>query len=295
MVQQITINQAAKISEEQILQASYPDPPQLIVSKIPISRLNTAKGRVYYQRDVKVDDRVYIYSSTTVLSNTLTKGIGFDMWLGNAVSYKDAMQYANERAFLGTMTHAMIMYLLWGEEVNTKTGFYNDDTGEIASVPDEVKLRLQGFIDFYKDMQPEPIASEISLFCPDLDDDGELLFPWAGTADQILKMPDGKIWLVDIKTGKDYPKDHELQLTSYKLLWDHIYGKEHGEIDIVACLYLNSKGKYKLKKYKFVPYNWYNVYENFEYMVRDGRGSMPTIKEKEVLPDVYSIKEQEIK
>jgi len=113
---------AQQITEEQILQASYPDPPQLITSKIPISRLNTAKGRVYYQREVKVEDRVYIYSSTTVLSNTLTKGIGFDMWLGNAVSYKDAMLYGKERAFLGTMTHAMIMYLLWGEEVDTKTG-----------------------------------------------------------------------------------------------------------------------------------------------------------------------------
>ena len=282
MVQQIT--------EDKILQASYPDPPQLITSKIPISRLDTAKGRTYYQRDVKVDDRVYIYSSTTVLSNTLTKGIGFDMWLGNAVSYKDAMQYANERAFLGTMTHAMIMYLIWGEEVNTETGFYNDKTGEIEGVPDEVKLRLQGFIDFYKSMLPKPIATEISLYTDEVDEDGELLFPWAGTADQILKMPDGKIYLVDIKTGKEYPKDHELQLTSYKLLWDHKYGKEHGEIDVCACLYLNTKRKYKIKKYKFVPYNWYNVYENFEYMIRDGRGSMPKIEEKPELPTKYSIK-----
>ena len=104
MVQQIT--------EEKILQASYPDPPQLITSKIPISRLDTPKGRAYYARDSKLEDRQYIYSSTTILSNTLTKGIGFDMWLGNALSYKDAMKYANERAFIGTMTHAMIMYLV---------------------------------------------------------------------------------------------------------------------------------------------------------------------------------------
>ena len=281
---------AQQITEEQQLQASYPDPPQLITSKIPISRLDTPKGRVYYQREAKEAERTYIYSSTTVLSNTLTKGIGFDMWLGNATSYKDAMLYANERAFLGTMCHAMIMYLLWGEEVDTKHGFYNEDTGEIASVPDEVKLRLQGFIDFYKEYLPKPIASEISLYTDDKDEDSELAFPWAGTADQILKMPDGKIYLVDIKTGKEYPKDHELQLTSYKLLWDHLYGDEHGKIDVCACLYLNSKGKYKLKKYKFVPYNWYNVYENFEYMVRDGRGSMPKIKEKEELPTKYSIK-----
>ena len=285
MVQQIT--------EDKILQASYPDPPQLITSKTPVSRLDTPKGRVYYKRDAKMDERVYIYSSTTILSNTLTKGIGFDMWLGNAVSYKDAMIYASERAFIGTMSHAMIMYLLWGEKVDTSTGFYNEETGEIAPVPDEVKLRLQGFIDFYKTMQPEPIATEISLYDSNLDEDGELQFPWAGTADQVLKMPDGKIWLVDIKTGKEYPHENTLQLTSYKLLWDHIYGEEHGEIDICACLYLNSKGKYNLKKYKFVPYNWYNVYENFEYMVRDGKGRMPVIIEKEKLPTIYSIKEGE--
>ena len=233
---------AQQITEEQILQASYVDPPQLITSKTPIKRLDTSKGRVYYQRKAKEEDRVYIYFSTTVLSNTLTKGIGFDMWLGNALSYKDAMSYASERAFLGTMTHAMIMYLLWGETVDTDTGFYNEKTGEIEDIPDEVKLRLQGFIDFYKAMLPTPVATEISLYTDEVDKDGELLFPWAGTADQILKMPDDKIWLVDIKTGKEYQKDHELQLTSYKLLWDHIYGEEHGKIDVVACLYLNSKG-----------------------------------------------------
>ena len=137
------------------------------------------------------------------------------------------------------------------------------------------------------------MSTEISLYCPDVDEEGELMFTWAGTADQIVAMPDGKIWLIDIKTGKEYPKDHELQLTAYKLLWDHIHGEEHGKIDVMACLYLNSKGKYKLKKYKFVPYNWYNVYENFEYMVRDGRGNMPKVTLKPELPTIYSIKGEE--
>ena len=282
MVQQIT--------EEQILQASYPDPPQLITSKIPVSRLDTAKGRVYYERGAKEADRTYIYSSTTILSNTLNKGIGFDMWLGNSLSYESAMDYAKSRAFIGNACHAMIMYLIWGETVDTNTGFYNEETGEIEKIPDEIKLRLQGFIEFYKTMLPKPIATEISLYTNEVDSDGELLYPWSGTADQILKMPDGKIWLVDIKTGKEYPKDHELQLTSYKILWDHIYGKEHGKIDKLACLYLNSKGKYKLKEYKFVHYNWFNVYENFEYLIRDGRGSMPKITEKKELPTIYSLK-----
>tara|TARA_Y100001938_G_scaffold141315_1_gene210864 strand:- start:1533 stop:2396 length:864 start_codon:yes stop_codon:yes gene_type:complete len=284
---------AQSVTKKQIEKASYPDPDQLITSKIPISRIDAPKGRYYYQRDVEVENRVYNASSTTILSNTLTKGIGFDMWLGNSLSYRHAMDYARDRAFLGTQTHAMIMWLIWGLKVDTSNGFYNEDTGQIENVTDEVKLRLQGFIDFYQTYFPEPIATEICLYTDELDEDGEVLFPWAGTADQILKMPDGKIHLVDIKTGKEYPKDHELQLTSYKLLWDHIYGDEHGKIDKLACLYLNSKGKYKLKEYKFVPYNWYNVYENFEYMVRDGRGSMPKIVEKTELPIIYSLKGEE--
>ena len=280
------------VTEDQILQASYPDPPQLITSKTPISRLDSKIGRAYYERGVEESKRTYIYSSTTILSNTLTKGIGFSMWLGNSISYEHAMEYANKRAFIGTMTHAMIMYLIWGETVDTNTGFYNEDTGEIEKVPNEVKLRLQGFIEFYKDFLPKPISTEISLYTDLKDEEGELKFPWAGTADQILRMPDGKLWLVDIKTGKEYHKDHQLQLTSYKLLWDHIHGDDHGEIDKLACLYLNSRGKYKLKEYKFVPYNWYNVYENFEYMIRDGRGSLPKIEEKKPLPDIYTLNEK---
>ena len=93
----------------------------------------------------------------------------------------------------------------------------------IIPIPDEVKLRLQAFIDFCHEHNPRSIATEISLYCDDLNEDGELMFPWAGTADNVMEI-DGNIWLIDIKTGKEY-QSHELQLTSYKILWDHIYGK----------------------------------------------------------------------
>ena len=161
----------------------------------------------------------------------------------------------------------------------------------IIPIPDEVKLRLQAFIDFCHEHNPRSIATEISLYCDDLNEDGELMYPWAGTADNVMEI-DGKIWLIDIKTGKEY-KSHELQLTSYKILWDYIYGKELGKIDMVAGLYLNSKGKYKIVKYKFVPYVWFNIYEMFEYNLKNKRGKMPTIKIKEALPDIYTIKEKE--
>ena len=286
--------QQIEYTEEQIKKASYPEPKNvLIYSEIPIKRLDTPLGRVYYHINAEPKDRVYIYSSTTILSNTLAKGKAFDMWLGNSNSYKDAMDYAHERAFVGSMSHALIMFLIWGKTVDTDNGFYDQDSGKIVPVPDEVKLRLQGFLDFYYEYKPKPLATEIALYDHTRDENGDLLYPWAGTADQIMHI-DGKLWLVDIKTGKEHPKDHALQLTSYKMLWDHLYGDQHGKIDVLACLYITKTGKYKLKKYKFVPLDWCHVYSNFEYIVKDGFGRMPKIKEKEELPTIYKI-EGEVK
>ena len=116
-------------TEEQIQAASYPDLPEknLTTSKIPLSRMDSSHGRVYYQSNAKVEDRVYMYSSTTILSNTLAKGIGFNMWLGNATSYKDAMGYADERASVGSLVHQLCMYLIWGFTIDCSKGFLIED------------------------------------------------------------------------------------------------------------------------------------------------------------------------
>ena len=58
----------------------------------------------------------------------------------------------------------------------------------IVSIPNEVKLRLQAFIDFCHDYKPISIATEISLYCLDEDEDGDLLYPWAGTADNVMRI-----------------------------------------------------------------------------------------------------------
>ena len=162
---------------------------------------------------------------------------------------------------------------------------------KIVNIPDEVKRRLQAFINFCKDYNVESIATEISLYTDDLDEDGEILYRWAGTADNIMRI-EGRIYLIDIKTGKEWEHSHSLQLTSYKILWDHIYGKEHGKIDKLACLYLNSKGKYKLVEYKYVPDKWFFTHELFEWLLKNKRGKMPKIVEPEQLPNIYTLKEE---
>ena len=97
-------------TDEQIEKASYPDIENtLITSKIPLSRLDTPHGRTYYQREVEMGERVYLYSSTTILDNVLAKGFGFNKWLGDSLSYDAAMEYAGNRARVGTTSHQLCM------------------------------------------------------------------------------------------------------------------------------------------------------------------------------------------
>ena len=45
-------------------------------------------------------------------------------------------------------------------------------------------------------------------------------------------------------------------------------------------------------EYDFAPKEWFFIYDLFEYLLKNKNGKMPKISEKEVLPDVYSIKEK---
>ena len=158
-------------------------------------------------------------------------------------------------------------------------------------VPNESKKRLAAFIDFVDDHKPVPIATEISLYSNEKDPNSDrYVYPYAGTADQVM-MIDGKLWLIDIKTGAEYPKDQQLQLTAYKILYDELYGDITGEIDQLACLFLTKTGKYKLKKMKFVENAWNDLINMGYYCFSDMRGTMPKVKEPEELPVVYTLKE----
>lgn len=280
-----------KYTDSQIKKAVWPLPQNdKIKSKIPTKSIDFKGNRYYYQTKEKdAKKRDYLMSVTTWL-NCLSKGIGFNMWLGNAPSYESAMSYANDRALIGNMVHAMCMYLIWGKPVDTSIGWYDADDNKIKPIPDEAKLRLSAFIDFYDEHRPVPIATEISLYNNIKDDEGEYKLPFAGTADQVM-MIDGKLWLVDIKTGAKYPKEQQLQLTAYKLLYDELYQDITGPIDELACLYLKKNGRYELKKYKFVPDSWYDIINVGHYYFSDMRGSMPVVKEREELPVIYTLKD----
>ena len=276
-----------KLTQEEVIEQLVQENNK-VEPKYRVKRQDTGIGRVYRWNDG--EERADIYSVTTLL-NVIDKGYGFHRWLGNSPSYGLAMDYANERAEIGTMSHAFCSMLSWGMEVNTING-WEDRNFVKHPVPDEVKKRLLGFIDFFKTERPIMLASEIMLFNPKKMEGG-LQYPFAGTADMVyLGTKDNKPEMVmcDIKTGKEYPKLHALQLTGYKLLWDSLYGDNQGNIDSLKGLYLRDNGKYKLMEFPFNPEAFYQCVSMFEYMNTTLKtGKWPTIKDKVELPNVFSL------
>tara|TARA_R100001244_G_scaffold114397_1_gene84764 strand:- start:554 stop:1441 length:888 start_codon:yes stop_codon:yes gene_type:complete len=287
------INIPKEMTEQQLDLILYPDLGDdfnLITSKIPTGVMDSIHGRVYFDKDSDADEKVYFYSVTTI-ENAMSKGLGFDMWLGNSPSYSLAMDYGMERADFGTMIHALCMYLGWGKTIDCDKGFYNHRKGNVLPIGSKAKKSLQAYIDWYKENNVELVATEISLYNPIKDDEG-FIYPYAGTADILCKI-NGKLCLVDIKTGKEYQKTHELQLTAYKMLCDSLYSNEIGTIDEMYCLYLKDSGKYKMMKYNFVPDRWFNLLDIFFYSIETKTGRMPKLKMKEELPRFYKLNEKE--
>ena len=273
---------------------------KLLEAPYIVNRDDLSNGRWYYSKDKKGKYEFYFPSVTTILS-ALDKGEGFARWLGNSVSYEAAMEYGGEAAKIGTITHAYVMYLLYGEKVDTAEGFQDKDNpdSDLTIIDNRVNKRLEGFEEFIKEVQPIPLAVELMLYNP-VQDDSQVIYPWAGQIDSIYKI-NNKIWLVDLKTGKEY-KTHSLQLTAYKLLWDSLFPEY--PIDYMACLYIGDgwrkKPTYKLKKYKFEPDMWLSVYDMWQWLHADARGNYPTPKFRkkhkttfEIKPEYYQNKKGE--
>ncbi len=160
-------------------------------SMIRIPRRVDCKNGRYYELDGKYKP------SVTSFLNVLGKGIGFSKWLGNAVSFDAAMDYANERADVGTFIHFTILKWMQGENPDfTRTEF-----------TDEVIKKLLTFKQFWNQHDLELLGCEIPMWADS--------YPAAGTIDLILKdRINGDVWIIDIKTGKIWPS-YKYQIAAY--------------------------------------------------------------------------------
>ena len=260
---------------------------QLIQSKIYADKGNFQLGRAYYRRTKEIVKKGVFWSVTTIIENTIDKGYGFAKWLGDSPSHQHAMDYADKAATVGNIVHALVMFLIWGEEVDTSKGFYDLRKQVKFPIGNKVKKRLMGFMQFCEDLKPELLATELSLYNEYKHND-KYRYEFAGQGDLFCRIDD-KLYLIDVKTGKDY-KTHALQLTAYKILWDSLYGEEHGKIDKLACLHLadtwRKKPTYKLKEYDFDPEAWYNTLDLFKWL----HPVQPKFVDE--LPTIYELKKE---
>lgn len=110
-----------------------------------------------------------------------------------------------------------------------------------------------GYVDavekFLVDSQPEVIALEQIV----LSSRG-----YGGRFDMIVRFTDGTVWLLDLKTGKEYPVEHTLQLSAYRYADGLADYDEAGSltglrpmpsIDKCGCLYAHGDGTYDLVEY----------------------------------------------
>tara|TARA_R110000765_G_scaffold256269_1_gene356768 strand:+ start:1297 stop:2034 length:738 start_codon:yes stop_codon:yes gene_type:complete len=194
-------------------------------------------ARWYAPRDVNT----WKPSVTTIIGGTISKGLGFDKWLGNHPSYKIACEERDEAATRGTTVHNLAEQYMLGETVTSDN--------------DEICKHLMSFEKFWLDNEVQLIETELFMWHKDV--------PWAGTCDIIAKIG-GKYCIIDIKTG-NYYKSHEIQLNMYAELLSKIVDEP---VDTLAGLY--TKGKwirepnYQFKKFKFnleVALSVYNVWE----------------------------------
>tara|TARA_Y100000593_G_scaffold82070_1_gene153927 strand:+ start:11903 stop:12652 length:750 start_codon:yes stop_codon:yes gene_type:complete len=213
-------------------------------------------------------------SVTTFLGATLNKGIGYDTWLGNALSYKDACKERDMAARRGTIVHDLCEKLIKEGNISIPEEL-NKEFGEAIS------KRMMSFELWYRQHCPEIITTEYKLYHPSL--------PFSGTPDIVCKIND-KMTLIDIKTGNPYPT-HQLQLTCYKMLWDAVF-PEH-PIQEMYGLYLKdswiSKVEPQYKKYKYAPEVVNNVHAVWEWIA----GGKPWPKSKYPVKLSFSIKENE--
>ena len=175
--------------------------------------------------------------NVTAVSGCLDLGKAAGMAGAAAKLTKAGLDYRaewREKADTGTRVHAVCEQWLRGESA-------------------EVRDSDQGYVDalekFWQDYEPSLVECEAIA----LSHHG-----YGGRLDMIADLNDGRRLLIDVKTGKQYPTEHCLQMAAYRYA-DGL--AEYGEdgmlhllrpvpkVDACACLYVRGDGTYSLVEY----------------------------------------------
>uniref|UniRef100_A0A6H1ZYJ3 Putative PD-(D/E)XK nuclease superfamily protein n=1 Tax=viral metagenome TaxID=1070528 RepID=A0A6H1ZYJ3_9ZZZZ len=141
-------------------------------------------------------------SVTTVISQWGIKSKPLMYWAWKQ-GEKGIPLYEKEAADVGTLAHLMIDADVKGKEINFAEFPMN--------IVEQAKVCYQNFQEWKKRHDFKPIETEISLVSEE--------HQFGGTIDCVA-MINGKLSIMDLKTGKEVYEDHILQVQSYQKLFE---------------------------------------------------------------------------
>lgn len=150
------------------------------------------------------------YPRVTAITGMWPKGQFFEEWLGDAVSYKEAIKERDEKGRRGTRIHEILAEAL--DKKWTTLRF------EDCKVNLEDWKKIISAVRFLKDWQVQPVAVEHFMKSD--------VLKTAGTADLIATIidPDDKtktrqLAVIDWKTGSSLHHDQRIQLKTYATMY----------------------------------------------------------------------------
>lgn len=211
-----------------------------------------------------VDERWYqkedeFVPSVTWIAGYYPKGIGFYKWLANK-GWEEAEAIKQAAGDKGSKVHKAVEDLILGKEVKMDS-VYADSNGEESELTVEEWECVMSFVDWWKEVKPELIKAEHTVFAK----------KYAGTVDLLCKIGE-ETWIVDFKTSSEVWPEYELQVSAYK----HAIP----EAQKAGILQLNYK-RNKIKKYKFTEVeDKYHLFES-AYLVweNENKGVQPKQKD----------------
>lgn len=169
--------------------------------------------------------------------NMINKGEWYDLWLMN--NGVEAVKIRDDAAASGSKCHNACEEYQKTGKIQLKEPASAVTVNKDLYTKTEVK-KLKGFVNWVKDFKPKWLYTESTIW--DFEED------YAGTMDILCEI-DGKVCLLDIKTGSSIHDNAWFQVAAYKKALEKLIGKK---IDHVGIIHLKSTTK---KGYQFTMDN----------------------------------------
>ena len=205
-----------------------------------IVQVTVADERWYLKSQVDEKTKLPAYKgvpSVTWIAGFYPKGIQFYKWLAEK-GWDESQAIKSAAGDKGSKVHYACEDIVAGKAVKMEDKYVNPSTGEEEELTLEEYEAVLSFADWLKDMAEkfkdfEVVSSEEVVWNDE--------YGYAGTVDLAYRA-DGKLWIVDLKTGQYIWPEHKLQVSAYK----HAYPADVSSLAILQLGYHRNQRLWKL-------------------------------------------------